>query len=262
MVELSPVLWMTGAAVATPMLLLWALSVRVRDASIADPFWGTGFVLVAWTAALAGEGEGPRRMLVLALATVWGLRLTLHLARRNLGKGEDPRYQAMRRAHGARFWLVSLGTVFGLQGVLLWVVSLPVQAAAALPSAGLSALDLAGAALWAAGFFFETVGDFQLERFKADPANRGKVMDRGLWALTRHPNYFGDATLWWGLGLVGAAAAGPWVLVGPALMTFLLLRVSGVTLLERDIAERRPGYREYAARTSAFFPWFPRKEQP
>jgi steroid 5-alpha reductase family enzyme len=262
MLELSPVLWKSGAALAASMLALWLVSVRIRDASIADLFWGTGFVLVAWVAALSGDGEGPRRALVLALVTIWGLRLTVHLSRRNLRRGEDPRYQAMRRRHGERFWIVSLGTVFGLQGLLLWIVSLPVQAGAARPSSGLSALDLAGVALWAVGFLFEAVGDRQLARFRADPANRGKVMDRGLWATTRHPNYFGDAMVWWGLGLLGAAAAGPWVLLGPALMNFLLLRVSGVTLLERDIAERRPGYREYVRRTSAFFPWFPGKDRP
>jgi steroid 5-alpha reductase family enzyme len=260
MTDIAPALVTTGAVVALAMVALWALSVRLGDASIADLFWGTGFAIVAWVAAAAGEGDGPRRTLAVALATVWGIRLTVHLARRNLGRGEDPRYQAMRRAHGERFWLVSLGTVFLLQGSLLWIVSLPLQAAAARASDALGPLDLAGAALWAAGFLFEAVGDWQLARFRADPANRGKVMDRGLWALTRHPNYFGDATLWWGLGLLGVAAGAPWTLAGPVLMTFLLLKVSGVALLEKDIAGRRPEYRAYAARTSAFVPWFPRRE--
>jgi steroid 5-alpha reductase family enzyme len=249
----------SAAAVLGAMVVLWLASLRLRDASIADPFWGAGFALAAWVAAAAGEGGGPRRALALALVTLWAGRLSLHLLRRNLGHGEDRRYAAMRAAHGDRFWIVSLGTVFLLQGVLLLAVALPVLAAVGAPPAPLGALDAAGVALFAAGLAFEAVGDRQLARFKADPSNRGRVMDRGLWRLTRHPNYFGDATLWWGLGLLGAAAGAPWTLVSPAIMTFLLVRVSGVALLEKDIAERRPEYRAYVARTSAFVPWFPKE---
>lgn len=256
-------LWATlpasAAAVLGAMFLLWLLSLRLRDASIVDPFWGTGFVLAAWTAAAASEGGGARRALALALVSIWGLRLSLHLLRRNLGHGEDRRYAAMRAAHGDRFWLVSLGTVFLLQGALVLVISLPLQVAVARAGPPLGLLDAAGAALFALGFAFEAVADLQLARFKADPASRGRVMDRGLWSLTRHPNYFGDALLWWGLGLLGVAAGAAWTLVSPAVMTFLLLRVSGVAMLERDISDRRPGYREYVRRTSAFFPWFPRR---
>lgn len=251
----------SAAAVLGAMILLWLLSLRLRDASIADPFWGAGFVLATWTAALAADGGGARRALALALVTVWGLRLSLHLLRRNLGHGEDRRYAAMRAAHGDRFWIVSLGTVFLLQGGLILLVSLPLQLAVARTGPALGLLDAAGVALFALGLAFEAVADLQLARFKADPANRGRVMDRGLWRLTRHPNYFGDATLWWGLGLLGVAAGAPWSLLSPAVMTWLLLRVSGVSLLERDIAERRPGYREYVRRTSAFFPWFPRRAE-
>ena len=249
------------AAVLGATVLLWLASLRLRDASVADPFWGAGFALAAWVAALSGDGGGPRRAIALALVTLWGARLSLHLLRRNLGHGEDRRYAAMRAAHGERFWIVSLGTVFLLQGVLLLAVSLPVLAAVASPATPLGALDVAGIALFAAGFAFETIADRQLARFKADPASRGRVMDRGLWRLTRHPNYFGDATLWWGLGLLGAAAGEPWTLASAALMTFLLVRVSGVALLEKDIAERRPEYRAYVARTSAFVPWFPREAE-
>ncbi len=154
---------------------------------------------------------------------------------------------------------MSLGTVFLLQGALVLVVSLPLQVAVARAGPPLGLLDAGGILLFALGFAFEAVADLQLARFKADPASRGRVMDRGLWRLTRHPNYFGDALLWWGLGLLGAAAGAAWTLVSPAVMTFLLLRVSGVTLLERDISDRRPGYRDYVRRTSAFFPWFPRR---
>lgn len=256
---LLQVLPYSAAAVFGAMVLLWLLSLRLRDASIADPFWGAGFVLAAWVAALAEDGSGPRRAVALALVTAWGLRLSLHLLRRNLGHGEDRRYVEMRATHGERFWIVSLGTVFLLQGALLLAVSLPVLAAVTGPATPLGPLDLAGVLLFAFGLAFEAVADAQLARFKADPASRGRVMDRGLWRLTRHPNYFGDATLWWGLGLLGAAAGAPWTLASAALMTFLLVRVSGVALLEKDIAERRPEYRDYVARTSAFLPWFPKE---
>jgi len=252
---------LSAALLVGAMLLLWTLSLRLRNASIVDVFWGSAFVLAGWTAALSGGGAGPRRALALALVTLWGTRLTLHLGRRNLGHGEDPRYVAMRAAHGARFWWVSLFTVFLFQAGLAWVVSLPIQLAAVSTSAGLGVLDLAGLALWLVGFAFEAVGDAQLARFRRDPASRGRALDTGLWRYTRHPNYFGDACAWWGLGLLGAAAGAPWTLVAPVLMTFFLLRVSGVALLERDIVERRPAYRDYVARTSAFLPWFPRRPE-
>jgi len=255
----------SSAVILAAMLALWFASVRLRDASIVDLFWGTGFALAAWTAALATgalEPSRPRALLALAAVTLWGLRLSWHLFRRNVGHGEDRRYQAMRAGHGERFWLVSLFTVFLLQGALVLLISLPLQAAISAPAAPLGLLDLVGLAVFAAGFLFEAVGDAQLRRFKADPASRGQVMDRGLWRYTRHPNYFGDALLWWGFGLLGVAAGVPWTLLSPAVMTFLLLRVSGVAMLERDIGDRRPGYRAYVARTSAFFPWFPKEDRP
>jgi steroid 5-alpha reductase family enzyme len=258
--DLATVLGNSGIAIGVAMLALWLLSLRLQDASIVDPFWGAGFVLVAWLSFWGSAGDPARRALALALVTVWGLRLSVHLLARNLGHGEDPRYRAMRAAHGGRFWLVSLGTVFGLQGLLMWVISLPVQVAVASPAPrGLGWLDAAGAALWAVGFLFEAVGDWQLRRFRADPRNRGRVLETGLWRYTRHPNYFGDAVQWWGLGCLGLAAGAAWTLVSPVVMTFLLLKVSGVALLEKDIAERRPEYRRYVERTSAFVPWFPRE---
>lgn len=258
---------LTAVVIAGAMLLLWLVSLAVRDASIVDIFWGPGFVLVAWSVfawAAAHDlpgGGSARRLLLAALVTVWGLRLGLHLAARNLGKGEDYRYVAMREKAGGRFWLVSLGKVFLLQGLLMWVVSLPLQGGQ-LPSAPdrVGVLALAGAAVWAVGLFFESVGDWQLARFKADPANRGKVMDRGLWRFTRHPNYFGDFLVWWGLYLVALDAPGTWwTIAGPLLMTFLLLKGSGVAVLEKTIGTRRPGYEEYVRRTSAFFPRPPRR---
>lgn len=240
---------------------LWAVSVAVRDTSIVDIFWGAGFVVVAWATYAAADGAADRRLLLAVLTTLWGLRLTVHLARRNLGKGEDYRYRAMRARHGDRWPLRSLWAVFWGQGVLMWIVSLPVQAGQidATPDA-LGGLDLAGTLVFAVGLTFEAVGDWQLTRFKADPANAGRVMDRGLWAWTRHPNYFGDFTVWWGLYLVALATGSAWwSIVGPIVMSVLLIRVSGAALLEKSLAKRRPGYAEYVARTSGFFPRPPRR---
>lgn len=254
------VLGWCALAVAGLMLVLWLVSIRLRDAGIIDPFWGFGFALVGWVAYLASDGDDGRRLLLAVLVSVWGLRLFGHLARRNFGKPEDFRYAAMRAKHGGRFWLVSLGTVFGLQAVLMLLVSLPVQFGQVPDDPGLGWIAAVGVALWAVGLVFETVGDAQLSRFKADPANRGKVLDRGLWRYTRHPNYFGDFCVWWGMWLVAAEAGWPALtVVGPIVMSILLMRVSGVTLLERDIAQRRPGYADYVRRTSAFFPRPPRR---
>jgi len=244
------------------MTLVWAISVPLRNASIVDVVWGPAFVLVAALGLALGEGSFPRRLLLLVLVGIWGARLAVHIFRRNLGKGEDPRYRAFREKYGAeRYWWFSLFQVFWLQGLLAWVISLPLQlAAVGTTPDGLTLVDAIGIALWVIGFMFEAVGDLQLDRFKADPANRGQVMDRGLWRYTRHPNYFGDATLWWGYGLIALLVPWGWAgLMGPVVMTFLLLRVSGVALLERDMVERRPGYREYVRRTSAFVPLPPRR---
>jgi len=254
---MGAVMLASAALAAGGMVVLWAISVRLRDASIVDPFWGPGFAAIAWT-AVAVAGPSPRGLLLAALATAWGLRLGVYLARRRRGQGEDRRYAAMRAAHGERFGWVSLFTVFLLQAVLMWLVSLPLQAGAALGrEAPLGLLEGLGAAVFAGGLAFEAVADAQLARFLADPASRGQVMDRGLWSWTRHPNYFGDFLVWWGLGLAALGAGAWWALAGPALMSALLMRVSGVTLLESTIAGRRPGYAAYAARTSAFFPWPP-----
>lgn len=248
-----------GALLLT-LSLLWLLSLRLRDVSIVDIAWGLGFVLVGWLSFFRSGGGLPRRWLLAGLVTLWGVRLAAYLARRNLGKGEDYRYQAMRRRAGPRFPLISLFLVFWLQGGLLWIISLPLQAgiAAAAP-AGLTLLDGMGVVLFGLGFGCEALGDRQLARFKADPRNRGKVLDQGLWRYTRHPNYFGDFLLWWGLFLCALATGAAWSAVGPLLLTVLLLRVSGVALLERTITERRPDYAAYQARTSAFFPWPPRR---
>jgi len=251
----------TLAVTAGVFLVLWIVSLRTRNASLVDIWWGPGFALIALLSfALTPEGALSRRQLVLILTTIWGLRLGTHLLVRNTGKDEDFRYAAMRKAWGHGFAMKSLTRVFLLQAALMWVVSFPAQAAmrSATP-ATLGFFDWLGILVWTFGLFFETVGDLQLARFKKDPANADRVMDRGLWRFTRHPNYFGDACAWWGLWLIAFAVPGGfWSIVGPITMTVLLTSVSGVPMLERKIGERRPGYDEYARRTSAFLPRPPR----
>ena len=206
------------------------------------------------------DGLDARQWLLVVMTTVWGLRLAGYLAWRNLGHGEDYRYRAMRKHWGPRFPIISLLTVFTLQGALMFVVSLGVQLGQAATSPDLGVLAWIGAAVWAVGLAFEAIGDWQLARFKKDPANAGQVMDRGLWRYTRHPNYFGDACVWWGIALVAAETGlGRWGLLGAAVMTVLLLRVSGVALLEKSLSKRKPGYAEYVARTSAFVPLPPKR---
>ncbi|HEX4302414.1 MAG TPA: DUF1295 domain-containing protein [Rhizomicrobium sp.] len=237
--------------------LLWLLSLRIADVSIIDIFWAPGFALLAWAAALASPLIGPRGWVVLALASLWGLRLGLHILLRH--HGEDPRYGAMRTKFGARWWWQSLFQVFWLQAVLLWIISWPLQIAIAAP-APWSLLDCLGTTLATASLVIEGLADYQLTRFRADASNKGKVMDRGLWSWSRHPNYFGDALMWWGYFLIGFAASHAWwLLLSPVAMTILLLRVSGVSLMEEDIADRRPGYADYIRRTSAFIPRPPRR---
>ena len=260
MTPLTAMLLNSVLVVIATVTCLWLLSLARRDASIVDPFWGTGFIVVTWF-TLAGTPAAQaveRSWLLATLTTIWGLRLSLYLLWRNWGHGEDRRYQAMREYHGPRFWWVSLLTVFLLQGLILWIVSMPIQAAmVTAASKPLGWLDLAGAGLWCVGLFFEAVGDFQMARFQADPQNTGQVMDRGLWRLTRHPNYFGDFCVWWGLYLIAAAGGSAWTIFSPLLISFLLLKVSGVTLLEKTITSRRPEYAAYQMRTSSFFPWPP-----
>ncbi len=247
-----------GTALAI-MLLFWLVSLAMKDASIADIAWGLVFVGIAWASWAAGVG-GTAGLVAALAVTVWGLRLAIYIGIRNLGHGEDRRYQAMRAKRPGTFWLWSLFGVFVLQGILALIVSLPVQSLGSVGDASPGPITWVGVAVFIAGLAFEAVGDAQLAAFKRDPGNQGQVMDRGLWRYTRHPNYFGDALLWWGIWLiaVGSGAAW-WSLVGPALMTFLLVRVSGVKLLESDLAERRPGYAEYIRRTSSFIPRPPKR---
>lgn len=255
------ILWLTALVIAGMMLAVWVISVAIRDASIVDILWGPGFVVVAWVNLWASDGHTVRATLLVAMASAWGLRLGIHLAMRNIGKGEDFRYQAMRRRAGDRFWITSLIRVYAVQGAAMWVVSLPLQLGIRESSQGWAALWFVGAAVFLVGFGFEAIGDWQLARFKADPASAGQVMDRGLWRYSRHPNYFGDACAWWGIGLVAASVLGGVVgLVGPLLITWLLMKVSGVPLTEKSMAKRRPGYDEYIRRTSSFLPRLPKSQ--
>jgi steroid 5-alpha reductase family enzyme len=249
------------------MTALWFASLATRDASIVDRFWGLGFVLLAWfylVTSPAAEPESARLILPFAV-TLWGVRLSLHIHLRNRGQGEDYRYAAMRSHHGSRFPVVSLFTVFLLQGAILWVVAMPLFAAArgGSPFAGDStgaarAAFAAGLIVWAIGFAFEAIGDSQLARHRADPALRGSVLDTGLWAYTRHPNYFGDSVVWWGIWIMAASSGGAWTIFSPAVMMMLLVRISGVALLEKSMKDRKPGYADYIRRTPAFFPRLPR----
>ena len=240
---------------------LWLLSLSSKNVTHVDAFWGLGFFIAAGIARGYGPDASPKHWLTLALVLLWSLRLSVHLLWRMRGRGEDRRYAAMRRRHGDGFEVRSLFIVFWLQAALIVLLSAPqlvLQTSAV--NAAWTALDAVAGLVFAVGFFFEAAGDWQLVRFRRDPANEGRVLDSGLWRYTRHPNYFGDALQHWAFWLFALAApAGGWTVFAPILMTLLLLRVSGVTLLEKDIGERRPEYRRYIERTSAFLPWFPRR---
>jgi steroid 5-alpha reductase family enzyme len=257
----TTILITTLGATMAMMVVLWLASLAMKNASIVDIFWGAGFAAIAIITFTLADGYHPRKLLTAGLAVVWGLRLAVHIGWRNHGKGEDFRYKAMRKRIGDRFSLVSLFTVFGLQGALMWVISLPLQfAQLSREPSGFTWLDFLGAAFWVTGFGFEAIGDLQLTMFRVNPANKGKVMDRGLWAYTRHPNYFGDALLWWGFFVIAVATPhGWWTVVSPLLMTTLLMKVSGVALLEKTLVRTRPEYQDYVQRTSAFFPRPPKR---
>ncbi|MEM7167365.1 MAG: DUF1295 domain-containing protein [Planctomycetota bacterium] len=257
--------WVALAVAAAAMTVLWAVSVPLRNASIVDPFWGPGFVLCGFTYWWSlGREADARALLVLTLLTLWGLRLGLFLAWRNHGKGEDFRYRKFREDFGPdRYWWYSLPSVFLLQGLLMWLISSPLLGAQLATPAGsfaeLGWIDACAVAIWLLGFVFEAGADWQLARFKSDPANRGQLLSSGFWRWTRHPNYFGDAAVWWGFGLFAVAAGRPLAALGAVAMTALIVKVSGVALLETSLRSQKPGYAEYARRTSAFIPWFPKR---
>lgn len=237
------------------MLILWVVSVRIKDASIVDRFWGVTFMLqmIYYTYA---SPFSLRASIVLALVSLWGLRLSWHIQTRNSNHGEDYRYQALRKKTGPKFWIISLFSVFFLQTVLSFVVGLPllfISSESANTSLGI--LDYLGISIWICGFLCEAIADIQLRRFKSDPNNKGKLLTTGLWSLTRHPNYFGDALLWWGIFVISLSVPYAYLgIIGPIAMTFFLTKVTGVALLEKDLIKKKPKYQDYITSTPAFFP--------
>jgi len=261
MFDVSNFLAVTGFSLLAVVVLMAVTAFeghRQGRVSVVDTTWGLGFVVVAAVAAVVGDGAGWRRLVLLAVVAVWGLRLAWHMHQRNSGKGEDPRYAAMLEKEEGNPTLVAIRKVYGIQGLSVWFVSLPIQVSAAA-GGGVVAVAVVGLLLWLLGVTFESVGDKQLKDFKADAANKGKVMDRGLWSWTRHPNYFGDSCVWWGIWLVAASAwPGVLTILSPVAMTYFLVFATGARLLEKHMAER-PGYDRYQQRTSYFLPRPPKK---
>ena len=252
MIDWSAFIW-SGASLLLVAAVFWLISLIRNDVSIVDSLWSLMFLLVTLVYVSLVDDGGPRANLIVALVALWAIRLSVYITWRNHGQPEDYRYQEIRANNEPFFRYKSLYIVFVLQAVLAWVISMPLAAAISGQSA-IGFLDYAGVALFAVGLTFEALGDFQLSRFRRDPANAGKVLDTGLWRFSRHPNYFGNFTLWWGFYLVALSAGGWWTVISPLLMSILLLKVSGVALLEKDISVRRPQYENYILHTNAFFP--------
>jgi steroid 5-alpha reductase family enzyme len=251
---------LTGLILLGLVILLWILSLILKDASIIDVFWGTGFVIANCIYfSLAADGLPARKWLISLLISLWGLRLSFYILRRNWGKGEDFRYRKWRQQAGQRWWWFSFFKVFLLQGVLMWIISIPLLVVHISHSPNrLIWLDILAVVVWLVGFYFEAVSDWQMARFKADPANQGQVLKWGLWRYSRHPNYFGEAVMWWSYFLLALATGGYWTVYSSLLMTLLLLRVSGVTLLEKTLTKTKSQYRDYMESTSPFIPRPPR----
>jgi steroid 5-alpha reductase family enzyme len=243
---------------ALPLLLTaatitWLLSLSLRNVSIVDSLWSLMLFAAGVVYALGADPRAPRLALVLWMLAIWAARLSIYITARGMGKGEDRRYQAIRERNDPHFAFKSLYRVFWLQALLAWIISLPLLGAFS-SIAPIGILDYLGLILWLTGFVFEALGDWQLARFRRNPAHADAVMTGGLWRFTRHPNYFGEFCVWWGFAAVAVSAGGWWSLPGPVLLTVLLLRVSGVRLLEKDIGNRRPRYADYVLKTNAFFP--------
>ena len=244
---------------AVLMIITALVGARIGRHNVVDVTWGGGFVLIALISAATGTGDLWRRLLLVVLVGVWGLRLALHMVQRSRGHGEDPRYtELLSKATGSRTWY-ALRKIYLTQAVALWFVSLPLQVSA-VSLGSVPPVVVLGVVIWLLGWTFEAVGDAQLKAFKADASNKGKIMDRGLWSWTRHPNYFGDSAVWWGLFLVSASAwPGVFTILSPVAMTYFLVFATGARLLERSM-EKRPGYREYQQRTSYFLPRPPKRQ--
>ncbi len=244
----------------TLMTILWIISIFIKNVSIVDLFWGFGFVMVnIYYFYYTGEPNAIK-IILLILVTIWGLRLSIYLAIRNIGKGEDFRYQEFRKNFGEhRYWWLSFFQTFLLQGVLMWIISLPLLGVNLnSESDTIPILLYAGLFVWIVGFVFEAGGDYQLAKFKKNKDNKGKVLSSGFWKYTRHPNYFGDSAVWWGYGLLSLSVGGYWYIIGSIIMTLLIIKVSGVALLEKTLKTQKPEYVEYVKNTNSFFPWFPK----
>ncbi|KAL0478336.1 phospholipid methyltransferase [Acrasis kona] len=239
-------------AIVVCLLTLWLYSVFVKDVSIIDSFWGTCFVITCWIGVFCGEGSLERRIFITTLVTIWGLRLSIHLLVRNHGQEEDYRYQSMRQRI-PYFRFTSLFVVFGLQGFLAIIISAPLYNQLSSKTSVPTSTDVIGLMVWIFGFVFEAIGDYQLTAFKSDKKNKGKLLTTGVWKYTRHPNYFGDAMQWWAY-YITSLPGGWWTIFSPALMTFLLLKISGVSLLEQKMSKSKPGYEQYQKNTGAFLP--------
>lgn len=263
-IDIAGLLGLNLLLIVGVMTALWTLAVRLKDVSFIDAVWPMAMLLLALATWPRTDGDGARKALLLALVAVWALRLGWHLFRRWRASGADGRYvdlvQRIEQKRGWSFPRTALLFVFLPQAVLAWLTSLPVQLGQVAAQPALGWLAWAGAGLAVVGIVFESLGDAQLAAFKRDPANRGKVLDTGLWRYTRHPNYFGDACVWWGLYLI-AAETGPglWSIAGPLFLTWTLTRWSGIGVTEKAIHKSRPGYADYVRRTSAFIPWPPKR---
>jgi len=248
--------------IMTIMTSLWIVSIIIKNVSIVDIFWGLGFVITSGFYYINCNGNESGKIILMSMVAIWGMRLSVYIAWRNLGKGEDFRYREFRRKYGEqRYWWISFFQTFLLQGLLMWLISAPLLGAQYYSKDNPPGLFyIAGMVIWSVGFAFEAGGDLQLARFRADPTNKGKVLDKGFWHYTRHPNYFGDSAVWWGYGLICISSGSYLPALGSVLMTALIIKVSGVALLEKSLTEQKPQYKDYINKTSSFLPWFPKKQ--
>ncbi|MBN2434653.1 MAG: DUF1295 domain-containing protein [Spirochaetes bacterium] len=251
------------AAVVIMMFCGWIHSLIKKNVTIADSLWGLGFVLIAWLTFFRSEGFLFRKVLIVTIVTLWGLRLFLHISKRNRGKGEDPRYTEWRKEYGRSFVIVSLFKVFLVQALFLWIISLSLQVSALSSTTGyITVFDIAGLTIWTGGFLIESFADFQLASFLKDPGNRGHVMNQKLWKYSRHPNYFGESAMWWGIFVISLSVPYGFItIISPVVITYTLLRITGITLMEDKIFGNNTEYKEYVKRTSSFIPWFVKKHQ-
>jgi len=258
--ELVNTVWVAALILFFYMTALFLFAMQRQDNSIADVAWGLGFILVAWSTLFLDGSFTPRQLIASLLVFIWGLRLSVRIYLRNRGKGEDVRYRQWREKWGKSFIIRSYIQVFILQGCILLLNVSPVLVINTYDSGNPGLLDFLGVFLWVLGFCFESLSDWQLDRFIKDPGNRGKIIDRGLWRYSRHPNYFGEVTMWWGLYVLALSVPRGWIsIIGPLTITFMILFVSGIPMTEK-LMEKNPAFADYKKRTSIFIPWFPKED--